>query len=132
MAHGSKLPSYIYIYIYIYIWKVSLRDLREGRLIGGARLAAAMLPINQLVILPERDVFFGQGPLSPKDFKRISRDIGENQPDDTVDFEAFVKMTLGAFDVATTDWVTHDDSLDHFLLRMRVDKTGVAKACVRE
>lgn len=45
--------------------KVSLRDLREGRLIG---------------------------PLTAKDFKRISRDIGENQPDDVVDFDGFVKM----------------------------------------
>eukprot|EP00439_Symbiodinium_sp_Y106_P070852 s2051_g12.t1 len=44
--------------------KVSLRDLREGRLIG---------------------------PLTAKDFKRISRDIGENQPDDVVDFDGFAR-----------------------------------------
>ena len=37
-----------------------------------------------------------QGPLTAKDFKRISRDIGENQPDDVVDFDGFVKMPLGA------------------------------------
>jgi len=45
--------------------QVKLSDLQEGRLLG---------------------------PLTPKDFKRITRDIGDNHPNDSVDFDSFMKM----------------------------------------